>query len=183
MHIGMLKAESDLLQRRRRKVGEDQQTGPAIGIPGLLHSRRLLRILERNHMVQAIALYGITTCIFLILDFIGIRFLIRPVFDRNVGHLLADPLRLGPAAIFYLAYVAGLVWMVSWPALRANDPVQALIGGMVLGLLCYGTYEMTNYATLAAWSWEQVIIDGLWGTFLTGFCAWAGVAAMSGRLS
>jgi uncharacterized membrane protein len=133
-------------------------------------------------MLQAVLLYGVTATVFLVLDMIGIRLLVRPVFVRHVGHLLAEPLRLGPAVLFYLAYVAGLLWMVSWPALKAGDPLQALIGGMVLGLLCYGTYEMTNYATLADWSWQQVVVDGLWGTVLTGFAAWAGVAALSGRL-
>lgn len=134
-------------------------------------------------MMQATLLYLVTAGVFLFLDIIGIRLLIRPVFERHVGHLLADPLRLGPAALFYLAYVGGLLWMVSLPALKAGEPAQALIGGMVLGLLCYGTYEMTNFATLADWSWEQVIIDSLWGTFLTGFAAWAGVAALTGRLA
>lgn len=133
-------------------------------------------------MLQASLLYAATAGIFLLLDILGIRFLIRPVFDRNVGHLLADPLRLGPAGLFYLGYVAGLLWLVSLPALKANAPGHALIGGLVFGLMCYGTYEMTNYATLADWSWEQVIIDGLWGTFLTGFSAWAGVAILSRRL-
>lgn len=134
-------------------------------------------------MLQATPLYAATATMFLFLDFLGIRFLVRPVFERHVGHLLADPLRLGPAALFYLGYVAGLVWLVSWPALKANDPLQALIGGLVIGLMCYGTYEMTNYATLADWSWQQVVIDGLWGTLLTGFTAWAGVALLSGRVS
>ena len=134
-------------------------------------------------MTQAFLLYGLTTVIFLVLDFVGIQFLIRPIFERNVGHLLAEPLRLGPAALFYLGYVAGLVWLVSWPALKGNDPVHALIGGLIVGLMCYGTYEMTNYATLADWSGEQVIVDGLWGTLLTGFSAWAGVIALSGRFN
>ncbi|KGJ05837.1 Uncharacterized membrane protein [Paracoccus halophilus] len=134
-------------------------------------------------MLQALLLYLITAGVFLGLDIIGIRFLIRPVFDRHVGHLLAEPLRLGPAAVFYLVYVAGLLWMVSWSALRTGEPVQALLGGLVLGFLCYGTYEMTNYATLADWSWQQVVADTLWGTVLTGFSAWAGVVALTGRLA
>lgn len=134
-------------------------------------------------MLQAALLYAVTATIFLVLDMVGIRLLIRPVFERHVGHLLAEPLRLGPAALFYLAYVAGLSWMVSWPALKGEAPLQALTGGMVLGLLCYGTYEMTNYATLADWSREQVIIDSAWGMVLTGFAAWGGVAALSGRLA
>ena len=99
-------------------------------------------------MTQTLALYAITATVFLGLDMIGIRLIVRPVFDRHVAHLLADPIRLGPAALFYLAYVAGLLWFVSLPALREGLPLQALIGGMILGFLCYGTYEMTNYATL-----------------------------------
>lgn len=134
-------------------------------------------------MSQPILLYAVTATVFLGLDMIGIRTLIRPVFDAHVGHLLAQPLRLGPAAVFYLFYVAGILVFVSWPALKAGAPLQALVFGALLGAMCYGTYEMTNYATLADWSWKQVAVDGLWGTFLTGFAAWAGVAALSGRLT
>lgn len=133
--------------------------------------------------MQNIWLYLITAAIFLGLDMIGIRFIIRPVFDRHIGDLLASPLRLGPAAVFYLFYVAGLLWFVSLPALRAGAPVQALIGGMVLGALCYGTYEFTNYATLARWSLSQVATDLIWGICLTGVAAWAGVAVLSGKLA
>jgi len=134
-------------------------------------------------MGQIILLYVITAAIFLGLDYLGIRFIIRPVFDRHVGHLLAEPLRLVPAAIFYLAYVAGLLWLVSVTALRQNEPLSALVGGVVLGLVAYGTYEFTNYATLADWSLEQVVVDGLWGGALTGFSAWAGVAILTGKLA
>lgn len=134
-------------------------------------------------MTQAIVLYLVTAVTFLGLDVLGIRFLIRPVFDRHIGDLLADPLRMGPAAVFYLFYVAGLLWFVSMPALKAGLPLQALVGGAILGALCYGTYEFTNYATLRDWSLEQVIIDGLWGTALTGVAAWAGVAVLTGKLA
>lgn len=134
-------------------------------------------------MLQTGLLYLATAGVFLGLDMLGIRYLIRPVFDRHVGHLLADPLRLGPAAVFYLAYVAGLLWFVSLPALREGAPLQALIGGAILGFIAYGTYEMTNYATLADWSLQQVMVDGLWGIALTGFSAWAGVALLTGRLA
>lgn len=120
-------------------------------------------------------LYAVTAVTFLALDAIGLKFLIKPIFDRNVGHLIAEPLRLGPAAGFYLAYVVGLLWFVSVPALRNGNATEALINGALLGLLCYATYEMTNYATLADWSLEQVIADCLWGAVLTGFSAWFGV--------
>ncbi|WP_151719813.1 DUF2177 family protein [Gemmobacter serpentinus] len=133
-------------------------------------------------MGQVVFLYAVTSSVFLVFDSLGIRYLIRPIFETHIGHLLAAPLRLGAAVAFYLLYVAGVMVFVSWPALKSGAPLQALLLGALLGAMCYGTYEMTNYATLADWSWQQVVVDGLWGTFLTGFAAWAGVAAVSGRL-
>ena len=53
--------------------------------------------------------------------------------------------------------------------------MAALFGGIALGLMAYGTYEFTNYATLRDWSIEQVATDMIWGGILTGFSAWAGV--------
>ena len=44
-----------------------------------------------------------------------------------------------------------------------------------MGLMAYGTYELTNYATLRDWSIEQVAVDMIWGGVLTGVSAWAGV--------
>jgi len=106
---------------------------------------------------------------------IGLKLLIRPVFERHVAHLFADPLRIIPATVFYLGYVAGLLWFVSVPALRQEDPMAALVSGVLLGLMAYGTYEFTNYATLRDWSLEQVAADTFWGGLLTGFSAWGGV--------
>lgn len=123
-------------------------------------------------------LYLITAVVFLVIDVIGLKNLIRPVFEKHVDHLLVDPFRVGAAAIFYFGYIAGILWFVSVPALRNSDPVAALIGGVLLGLFAYGTYEFTNYATLKDWHVNQVIVDTLWGGFLTGFSAWAGVLAV-----
>ena len=127
--------------------------------------------------MKILILYLMTAAAFLILDIIGLRFLVKPVFDRHVGHLLADPFRLLPAAVFYLGYVAGVLWFVSIPALRTGDATSALVGGVLLGLMAYGTYEFTNYATLRDWRFEQVAVDMVWGGVLTGFAAWAGVMA------
>ena len=41
-------------------------------------------------MTQTLALYAITATVFLGLDMIGIRLIVRPVFDRHVAHLLAN---------------------------------------------------------------------------------------------
>ncbi|SNT73953.1 DUF2177 family protein [Paracoccus seriniphilus] len=126
--------------------------------------------------MQIAILYASTLVIFLLIDIIGISQIIRPVFERHVGDLLAEPFRLLPAAGFYAAYIGGVLYFVSVPALAEARPAKALIEGALIGLMCYGTYEFTNYATLRDWSLQQVVTDGLWGGFLTGFSAWAGVS-------
>lgn len=125
--------------------------------------------------MKILVLYLSTVAVFFAADAVGLRMLVKPVFDRHIAHLYADPFRVVPAAVFYLGYVAGMLWFVSLPALRDGDPVAALIGGALLGLMAYGTYEFTNYATLRDWSMTQVVVDSLWGAVLTGFSAWAGV--------
>ena len=126
--------------------------------------------------MQAAALYAITAIVFFGLDFFGLKYLIRPVFLRHIGDLLVEGYRAGPAIVFYLFYIGGVVWFVSMPALREGSASQALVNGAVLGALAYGTYEFTNYATLKAWHWEMVAVDLAWGTALTAVAAAAGVA-------
>lgn len=128
--------------------------------------------------MNILALYAATVVIFLVADAIGLRFVIKPVFDQHIAHLYAEPFRFLPAGLFYLGYVAGILWFVSVPALKAGDPMAALVGGVLLGLMAYGTYEFTNYATLRDWSIYQVMVDTTWGGILTGFSAWAGVTVM-----
>lgn len=122
-----------------------------------------------------VILFVVTAVIFLALDAVMLTFFMRPLFERHIADLLIADLRIVPAALFYLGYVAGLLWLISVPALRADQPMQALIGGMVIGAMAYGTYEFSNYATLTAWHPSMVVADVLWGTVLTGFSAWAGV--------
>jgi len=125
--------------------------------------------------MQLAILYGATAAIFLILDAIMLRMVIKPVFESHIGPLLAENLRVGPAAVFYLFYVGALCWFVSLPALRAEAPVQALWSGALLGAMAYGTYEFTNYATLRDWHPRMVALDLAWGTVLTGVAAALGV--------
>ena len=104
-----------------------------------------------------------------------LKTVMKPLFEQHIGDWLLDEIRLRPAIIFYLFYVAGVLWFVSVSALRSEVSVNALIGGAILGAMAYGTYEFTNYATLRDWSLQMVAVDVTWGAVLTGFSAWVGV--------
>ncbi|MCW1933056.1 DUF2177 family protein [Pararhodobacter zhoushanensis] len=123
-------------------------------------------------------LYAITALLFLAIDALMLTLVMKPLFVRHLGATMRDSPMLAPAGLFYLAYVAGLVFLVSAPALRDADPVRALLQGAVIGAMAYGTYEFTSMSIMKDWSWAMVATDTLWGTVLTGFCAWAGVALL-----
>lgn len=122
---------------------------------------------------MTLTLYAATAAVFLILDAIMLTFVMKPLFTRHIGPLLAEPIRLAPAALFYLAYVAGLVWLVSLPALKTGTPI--LLPALIIGLMAYGTYEFTSWSVMRDWHWQMVATDVTWGGVLTAFSAWAGV--------
>ena len=125
--------------------------------------------------MHLITLYLSTAIVFLGLDAVMLKNVMRPLFETRINHLLLDDLRIVPAALFYLAYVAGVVWFVSLPALREGSVTQALFNGAIIGAMAYGTYEFTNYATLRDWAPKMVAVDLIWGTVLTGGSAAMGV--------
>lgn len=125
--------------------------------------------------MQIAVLYVTTTVVFLAMDAVMLKAVMRPLFERHIGDWLLEDIRFGPAVIFYLFYIVGLLWLVTLSALKADAPMQALIGGAVLGALAYGTYEFTNYATLKDWSPQMVAVDVTWGAVLTGVSGWLGV--------
>lgn len=123
-------------------------------------------------------LYAITAIMFLAIDAVMLSVVMKPIFSRHLGDAMRDSPMLAPAALFYLAYVAGLVFLVSMPALRDAVPGRAALHGAIIGAMAYGTYEFTSMSIMKNWSWQMVATDTVWGAVLTGFCAWAGVSLM-----
>lgn len=95
-------------------------------------------------------------------------------YKREIGPLLLAKPNFAAAGIFYLFYIAGIVYFAVVPALNGGGWSKALISGAVLGGFAYGTYDMTNLSTLKGWSWRICVADILWGTFLTGLAAVGG---------
>jgi uncharacterized membrane protein len=98
-------------------------------------------------------------------------------YRQHIGTMLMDGFRPVPAAVFYFLYVAGIVLLAVWPALRyGEDWRAAAMSGAILGLVAYGTYDLTNYATLKTWSATLTAVDMAWGTVLTATAATAAFA-------
>jgi uncharacterized membrane protein len=100
------------------------------------------------------------------------------VYRQYLGDLLYDGFRLAPAIAFYLLYVFGIMWFAVLPTLNSGAGwQQAALNGAVLGLVAYGTYDLTNHATLKIWPTFITLMDMAWGACLTGTSAVAGTVA------
>nr|WP_249158200.1 DUF2177 family protein [Bradyrhizobium jicamae] len=98
------------------------------------------------------------------LDFLFLGIVAKDFFTSQVGNMLGE-IKLAPAILFYLLYVAGTVIFVSggqgasWPS--------TLLYGALFGLFCYATFDLTSLSLLRHWTWPVAIVDVGWGAAVT----------------
>lgn len=117
-----------------------------------------------------------TAIVFFGFDFLWLSKLAIGFYRREIGSLMLAKPNFAAAGIFYLFYIAGIVYFAVMPAVSGGDWQSALVAGAILGFIGYGTYDMTNLSTLKGWSWKMCVVDIIWGTVLTGAAAVGGYA-------
>lgn len=128
-------------------------------------------------MKQVLFAYASTAASMLALDAVWLSTMAERLYRPELGDLLAEDFRAAPAMAFYVLYIFGVTRFAALPALRDGDWRKALLDGALLGLVAYGTYDLTNEATLRRWPFVVTAFDLLWGAFLTGVSAVAGYFA------
>ena len=118
--------------------------------------------------------YVATAVAFLALDFVWLGTVANSFYRSQLGPLMRDPINLPAAGLFYLIYVAGLIIFAVAPALSGGSWRTALVYGALLGLVAYGTYDLTNLATVRDWPLALSIVDLSWGTAVSGVAATVG---------
>lgn len=117
-----------------------------------------------------VKLYSIALFIFLGIDAVWLT-QASGFYRSQIGHLMAETPNLVAAGVFYLLYIAALVYFVVEPAAQAGSLKNAFLRGALFGLVTYATYDLTNLATLRDWPVLITIVDLAWGTILTATTA------------
>lgn len=120
-----------------------------------------------------------TLIVLVVLDAIWLKMVMGSIFKTELGDLALPSPRVLPAVFFYVMYALGVVVFVVLPNSLSSSPStwqSAFLVGALFGLIAFGTYDLTNMATLKAWSWKLASIDMAWGTFVTAASAAAGRA-------
>ena len=110
----------------------------------------------------------ITLVIFTGIDFIWLGVIAKGMIQKEMGHLLREKFMLAPALLFYVLYSFGLLYLAIYPAIKTGDIKKVVISSLLLGLVSYATYELTNLAVLNQWSLKMTVVDIIWGTILSG---------------
>ena len=72
---------------------------------------------------------------------------------------MLDRPRWGVAAIFYLLYVAGLVYFAISQGWQAGSWQTAALNGALLGFFCYLTYNATNLSVMKGYDGVVAVLD------------------------
>lgn len=121
-------------------------------------------------------LYATALTAFLVLDGLWIGLLMSGFYKRQLGFLFADKVNFYAVVAFYLIYAAGLVFVVIEPQL-GSSLMKVFVVGLVVGLMAYGAYDLTNQATVKNWPLVVTVVDLAWGAFVTGAVSVITVAA------
>ena len=123
-------------------------------------------------MKTLLTLAAVTVTI-LVLDLTFLGVVARPFYDATMGPLRAPEVNPLAAALFYALYVGAILRHAVGRSSSVKDAARA---GAEMGLLAYGTYELTNWAVLAGWPAALVPVDLLWGVVLTAAASAVGKA-------
>lgn len=113
-----------------------------------------------------IKLYFIALPVFFIIDMIWLVLVAKGFYSNQIGFLMKSDINWIAAIIFYLLFIAGLVFFVITPAIEKNSWLYALMLGAFFGLITYATYDLTNLATIKDWPLLVTIVDLIWGMVL-----------------
>ena len=128
-------------------------------------------ILESLTVKTHVLAYVVTLFAMVGIDFLWLSRMGDAVYRPIMGDMALSGFRIAPGVLFYLIYVFGVVYFAVAPALAGGGASAAALKGAIFGLCAYGTYDLTNQATLKNWSTTLSAIDMGWGTVLTAASA------------
>ncbi len=124
-------------------------------------------------MLYLIKLYVVSLLVFLLVDMLWLGVIAKKLYSDKLGYLMAPQINWLAAFLFYILFIAGLVFFVLHPAIKQQSWSYAIYAGLLFGFICYATYDLTNLATIKDWPLSVTIIDLIWGAFISAFTAGA----------
>jgi uncharacterized membrane protein len=114
-----------------------------------------------------VMVFCVSFLVYLLLDLVWLGYLAGPYYREKLDFFLTSDPRMSPAFLFYIFFVLGNVFFVTRPILESPTMREFLFRGGLYGLVTYGTYDLTNYATVRDWPLSVTILDLGWGIMIS----------------
>ena len=141
-------------------------------LPTLQHSR------EISPMTRTLAAFAATALVMMLLDFIWLGYVAKPLYQQGMGHLMAEQPNIPVALLFYAIYATGLMLFAVLPHEAAEGWRKTLTAAALFGFFAYATYDLSNLATLKDWPASLTVLDIAWGSLVSLLSAAAGKLAL-----
>ena len=125
-------------------------------------------------MFEILLSYLITIPVLVVIDLSWAGYLMKDFYRTRLAHILSPDVHFVPLVFFYLLLSVGIFYFAAYPAHLKQSLLLALGSGFLLGVVAYGTYDLTNMATLAQWPLVITLVDIVWGGVVAGATAGAG---------
>ena len=129
-------------------------------------------------MNKYLAAYAGTALVMVALDMLWLGVIAKPLYQQGIGHLMAERPNVVVAVLFYALYAVGVVVFAVAPQHGGASWGTTLAMAALFGCMAYGTYDLTNLATLRDWPLRLSLIDIAWGTVVSAASAAGGKAAL-----
>jgi uncharacterized membrane protein len=133
--------------------------------------------------MQFAAAYITALIVFLLIDAAWLSTMANVLYRPVLGDIVLPSLRVWPAIAFYAMFPVGIVAFAAMPALKSSAVGTAVIYGLLFGAIAYGTYDLTNYATLRNWNLQITVIDIVYGASASAIAGAAATLAARAAVS
>lgn len=110
--------------------------------------------------------FAISFILLVLLDFAWFQYSVKNLYQPTFEAIQKSPFRtrMMGGLVAWLLIALG----VSLFSVTPGQPLESLKKGALLGLVIYGVYNGTMYATLIDYPIKTSVIDTLWGTLAVG---------------
>jgi uncharacterized membrane protein len=115
--------------------------------------------------------FALAAVFFAVIDLGWITLVVNRMYREQLGSIVLKKPRALAGVLFYVIYMAGLVYFAIGPTLAGGSVLAAIRDGALYGLFTYSTFDLTNWAVLKDWTLTVVIADIVWGIFISAAVA------------
>ncbi len=123
--------------------------------------------------MESLKLIGVSFVTIVFLDYVWLGLIMNKFYVQNLGAIARiQEGKIQPvywaAAVVYILLAVGVVYFVLPKVGPGTSFLNVFLAGALMGLIIYGVYDMTNYATLKDFPVNLAFADMAWGATVTG---------------